>query len=178
MIKRVVLFGTESTGKSVLARELAEHFGEPWAEEYVRTYWDSRDGRIADWDLATIARGQLANEAVAMAAARRVVFCDTNLLSNVLWADVLYGGRIADWVRREADHRAPAYDLYLFCEPDLPWEEDPQRCFRDRETWLASAERCREMLDTRGLAYVSIRGEGEARRAAAVSAVEARLSAS
>ena len=28
---RIAVFGTESTGKTRLAKRLAEHFGEPWA---------------------------------------------------------------------------------------------------------------------------------------------------
>src|SRR5690606_18017463 len=78
MIRRVVVFGTESTGKSMLAQALAAHYDEPWAEEYVRAFWDARGGEISAWDLATIARGQLANESAAEARARRLIFCDTN----------------------------------------------------------------------------------------------------
>ncbi|MCC5025725.1 MAG: ATP-binding protein [Candidatus Synoicihabitans palmerolidicus] len=168
----MILTGTESTGKSALAAALAAHYGERWAQEYVRGFWERREGVITSWDLATIARGQLANEEEAMQKAKRVVFCDTNLLSNVLWADELYDGKIASWVREEAEVRAAGYALYLYCEPDLPWEEDTQRVFRDREAWLASAERCRKMLDTRGLAYVSVRGKGEERVAMGIAAVE------
>ncbi len=175
MIRRVVVFGTESTGKSMLAQALAAHYDEPWAEEYVRAFWDARGGEISAWDLATIARGQLANESAAEARARRLIFCDTNLLSNVLWADELYDGRIADWVRAEADARASDYTLYLFCEPDLPWAPDPQRVFSDSKTWLESAEKCRAMLTSRGLDYVSIRGSGERRLATAIAAVDRLL---
>ncbi|RFC43452.1 MAG: Nicotinamide riboside kinase, partial [Verrucomicrobia bacterium] len=39
-IKRVVVFGTESTGKTTLAQNLAAHFGAPWAPEFVREFWD------------------------------------------------------------------------------------------------------------------------------------------
>ena len=64
-VRRVAIFGTESTGKSSLAAGLAAHFGEPWAAEYVREFWDARGGRIGGGDLAKIARGQLANEEAA-----------------------------------------------------------------------------------------------------------------
>ena len=61
-VKRVVLFGTESTGKSTLAAALAEEFGEPWAREFVREYWDRRNGVIEAQDLGVIARGQIADQ--------------------------------------------------------------------------------------------------------------------
>ncbi|MCF3650682.1 AAA family ATPase [Synoicihabitans lomoniglobus] len=172
MVKRVAIFGTESTGKSSLAAALAAHFDEPCAAEYVREFWDRRGGEIAAWDLATIARGQIANEETAVLAARRVVFCDTDLLTNVLWADVLYDGKISDWVREAAEARSRQYAMYLFCEPDLPWEQDPQRVFADAEAWRQSAERCRAVLMDRGLPCVSIRGTGDARLSQAIAVVE------
>ena len=171
MLKRVVLFGTESTGKSALALALAEHYGTAWAPEFVRAFWDRHDGQIQGSDLATIARGQIANEETAAAAAERVVFCDTDLLMNVRWADELFPGECPPWVREAADQRSRAYALYLFCEPDLAWEDDPQRSFCDRETWLASAERCRAMMVERGLPWMSVRGMGDQRHQAALEAV-------
>ena len=67
---RIALFGPESTGKSRLAERLALHFGEPWAPEFVRAFWDARAGRIVAADLAEIARGQIAAEEAAAARAR------------------------------------------------------------------------------------------------------------
>ncbi len=170
-VKRVVLFGTESTGKSTLAAALAEEFGEPWAREFVREYWDRRNGVIEAQDLGVIARGQIANEETAALRAGRVLICDTDLLMNVRWADELFPGNCATWVRQAADRRAQNYALYLFCEPDVAWEEDPQRSFSDAASWLASAERCRSMLTERGLPWVSIRGQEDGRRQGAIAAV-------
>ncbi len=175
--KRVVLFGTESTGKSALAAALAEHFGTDWAPEFVRPFWDRHGGLIQGSDLATIARGQIANEESAAAVAEKVVFCDTDLLMNVRWADELFPGECPAWVRAAADQRCRAYALYLYCEPDLPWEEDPQRSFCDPAAWQDSAQRCRQMLDDRQLSYSSVSGRGADRFEMAKAAVEAMLRA-
>jgi hypothetical protein len=37
-LRRVVVYGPESTGKTTLARQLAEHFGAAWVPEYARAY--------------------------------------------------------------------------------------------------------------------------------------------
>lgn len=169
--KRVVLFGTESTGKSTLAEGLAAHFGEPWAEEYVREYWARRQGGIEAQDLAVIARGQIAKIETAALRATRVLLCDTDLLMNVRWADELFPGHCPAWVRRAADERARRNTLYLCCEPDVEWEDDPQRSFCDRASWFASAERCQAMLVERGLPWVRVVGKGEERLQMAVEAV-------
>ncbi len=175
MPKRVAVFGTESTGKSALAAALAEHFGEPWASEYVRWFWDDRAGTILPTDLSAIARGQIANEETAAAAADRVVFCDTDLLMNVRWADELFPGHCPGWLRGAADTRSRDYALYLYCEPDLPWAEDPQRSFRDAAAWRESASRCLVMLEERRLPWVRISGQGADRFEMAKVAVDAIL---
>jgi HTH-type transcriptional regulator, transcriptional repressor of NAD biosynthesis genes len=174
-VARIAVFGTESTGKSVLAEALARHHGEPWAPEYVREFWMARAGRIRGADLAAIARGQVAAEEEAASRTRRVVFCDTELLTNVLWADLLFPGCCPAWVREEAEVRARGYTLYLLCAADLPWSDDPQRCFPDAVARARHARRWRAELVRRGLPFVEITGEGEARVARAVAAVAAIL---
>jgi NadR type nicotinamide-nucleotide adenylyltransferase len=174
-VKRIAVFGPESTGKTTLARELADHFREPWAPEFVRGFWDARDGKITAADLDAIARGQIAGEDAAASGAKRLLFCDTELLTCVLWDDLLFPGACPLWVRAEADRRARGYALYLFCDIDLPFSADPQRCFPD-ETGRAMGRRVwREALGSRGLPFVEIRGAGEARKLAAIQAVAAVL---
>ena len=63
-VKRIAIFGTESTGKTSLAERLALHFGEPWSREFAREFWDSHAGTIAAADLDVIARGQIADAVV------------------------------------------------------------------------------------------------------------------
>ncbi|HTO03427.1 MAG TPA: AAA family ATPase [Opitutus sp.] len=171
-VKRIAVFGTESTGKTSLAEKLAAHFDEPWAPEFVREFWDLRGGKIAASDLGTVALGQIANEDAALAAARRMMFCDTELLTNVLWADVLFPGQCPEWVRREADLRAGEFSLYLLCDTDVPFVPDPQRCFPDEAERLKGRKLWRSTLETRGLPFVEIRGDWATREATAIAAVE------
>jgi HTH-type transcriptional repressor of NAD biosynthesis genes len=174
-VKRIAVFGTESTGKTSLAQRLAEHFGEPWSAEFVREFWELRDGKIVATDLGTIALGQIANEDLALMGARRVLICDTELLTNVLWADVLFPGKCPEWVRTEADLRAKEFSLYLLCDTDVPFAPDPQRCFPDDAGRARSRDLWREVLVSRGLPFVEIRGAWASREATAIAAVESVL---
>lgn len=171
-VKRIAVFGPESTGKSSLAERLAVRFEEPWAPEFVRGFWEQQGGTIVGADLDAIARGQIAAEEAAAARARRLVFCDTELLTNVLWADLLFPGACPQWVRAEAEKRAKRYAVYLLCVTDLPFEPDPQRCFPDEAGRQMCMRLWRETLTARGLPFVEITGEGAAREAQAAAVVE------
>jgi nicotinamide riboside kinase len=170
-VRRIAVFGPESTGKTTLARQLAGHFGEPWSPEFVRGFWDLRGGKITAGDLDVIGKGQIEGEEAAAAKARDLLFCDTELLTCVLWDDLLFPGACPGWVRSEADRRARAFALYLFCDTDLPFEPDPQRCFPDEAGRAKGRRIWREALAARGLPVAEIRGVGNDRFTAAVAAV-------
>lgn len=172
MTLRIALFGAESTGKSTLARQLAAHFDAPCVLEYVRAFWDEHDGRIDADDLGTIARGQLANEKQAARAAPEFLFCDTELITNTLWADLLFPQQCPDWVREAANRRSRHYALYLLCDTDLPFVADVQRCFPQPEERASCRRLWRAALVERGLPFVDIHGPYEQRLATAIDAIE------
>lgn len=60
--KRILILGPESTGKSTLAEDLANHFGEPWVPEYAREYLEQINRPYQFKDLAEIGKGQVALE--------------------------------------------------------------------------------------------------------------------
>lgn len=171
-ILRFALFGTESTGKTSLAQVLSRHFAEPWAAEFVREYWVQRAGNIGPAHLDAIAQGQLANEEAAAAQARRVVFCDTELLTCTLWNDLLFPGACPAWVRDEANRRAPFYALYLLCDADVAFSPDPQRCFPDPADRAELRQLWRGALVSRGIPFVEIQGDWPRRETTAIAAVE------
>jgi HTH-type transcriptional repressor of NAD biosynthesis genes len=177
-VKRVVLFGTESTGKTLLAQALAVHFGEPWAPEFVREYWDRHAGKIGPEDLDAIARGQIANEEEAAARAKRVVFFDTDLLTCTVWNDLLFPGAGPKWAREEAERRARGAALYLLCAADVPFVPDPQRCFPDEASRQGAASIWKATLESRGLPFAEVCGDWTKRGQTAIAAVTTVLAGS
>jgi NadR type nicotinamide-nucleotide adenylyltransferase len=167
---RIAVFGPESTGKTELAGKLAAHYQVPYVPEYAREFWD-RHGIITLEDIPGIAREQWRREDEAALRADRLLLCDTESLTTVLWSDLLYG-TCPDDIRRTADRRAGNYALYLLLDIDVPFVPDPQRCFPDP----ADREKCRRIwqgaLDRRRLPYVWIRGDRAEREAAAIVAIE------
>ena len=175
LVRRVAVFGTESTGKTMLAERLAAHFGEPWAPEFVREYWERVGGKIGPADLDAIARGQLANEESAAARARKVAFCDTELLTCTLWNDLLFPGACPAWVRDAAETRSRSYALYLLCDADVPFAPDPQRSLPDAAAREKGRRRWRHALESRGLLFVDICGEWAVRERTAIAEVQEHL---
>jgi NadR type nicotinamide-nucleotide adenylyltransferase len=166
-VRRVCVFGPESTGKSTLAARLAEHFGTALVPEYARTLLEAQQGRLEEADLERIARGQIASEEALARNARRVLICDTDVLSTLIWSETLYGA-CSPWVREQADGRA--YDLTLLLDVDVPWVADVVRYLpEDRRGFF---ERCERELQRRGRRYVVIRGSWEERWEQARRAVE------
>jgi NadR type nicotinamide-nucleotide adenylyltransferase len=163
---RVAITGPESTGKSTLSRLLAEHYGTTWAPEYARQYLEENGPRYTLHDLERIARGQLAAEAAAAAAAHEVVFFDTDLLVIKIWAEDAFG-QCPAWIRRHLEQR---YDLVLLPGIDLPWEFDPLREHPHRRQYFYNLYL--NELQTMGAAYVEISGTGGQRFEQARKAVE------
>ncbi|MDP6708296.1 MAG: AAA family ATPase, partial [Alphaproteobacteria bacterium] len=77
-VKRVCLFGPESSGKSTIARLLAERLDTVHAPEFARDYLDPRGGACGIEDMATIARGQAAAAASAARHATKLLVLDTD----------------------------------------------------------------------------------------------------
>lgn len=178
-VKRIAVFGTESTGKTRLAERLAAHFGVAWVPEYAREFWD-RNGVIGLEDMVPIAREQWRreDEAVDRAAicGERLVISDTEALTTMLWSDLLYG-TCPEEVRRGAEKRCRNYAQYLLLEADVPFAPDPARCFPEPEDRAKAARVWRGAVERRGLPFAELRGSWEERERAAIAAVEAVLSA-
>ena len=166
MIK-VVLTGSESTGKTELAHRLGQHFSAPVAEEFVRDYAAERGGTLGFADHGPIAHGQIASEDAAIARASTLVILDTDLVSTVVYCEH-YFGRCPAWIEKEA--RARAAQLYVLLKPDIPWIADGVRDRGDRRDEMHDL--FKQKLDDMGLRYVDIGGDRDERFTGAVRAIE------
>lgn len=130
MIK-IAIIGPESTGKSALSQFLAQEFDCPWVPEFSRAYCEKLD-RACDWqDELNIFEGQIAAEESALKALGskgQLLICDTTILTVKFWCEHVFG-KSPQEVEEESLRRN--YDLYLLCNTDLPWEDDPLRDFPD-----------------------------------------------
>ena len=168
---RVVVTGSECTGKTTLAEALAERYGTARVPEYARRFVADKGAAPTRADVEAIARGQIALEDSLAADADRLLVQDTDLLSTVVYSRHYYGD-CPDWV--EEASRARAGDLYLLAGSDVPWAPDgDQRDRGDRREEMQELFR-RELIG-RGLAFVEIHGSPAERLAAAIGAIDRLL---
>lgn len=121
---KISITGPESSGKSVLTKALAQHFGTSYAPEYARHFLEKTNGVYTFQDLDTIARGQLAYEKKALATAKGLCFFDTDMLVLKIWFMFRFG-KISPFIS-SAIHQN-TYDYFLLCKPDLEWQPDAFR---------------------------------------------------
>lgn len=164
---RIAVTGPESTGKSSLAQQLAEHFNTAFVEEYAREYINNLDRPYTEDDILAIARRQLLNEEEAAARAGRFLFCDTDLTVCKIWSEVKYK-RCHPWIAENT--LSHPYPLYLLTDIDLPWEDDPQREHPHMRQYLFDLYK--NELDSRGVRYEIVSGAGEERLKCALAYIE------
>lgn len=123
-LKKIVLTGPESTGKSWLCEKLAEHFHTVYAPEYARLYLEKNGVDYNFEILEKIIHGHLQHQQKYLGQAAGLIFLDTDLINFKIWEEVVFGKThtfLTKALNTESDH------LYLLTYPDIPWESDPLR---------------------------------------------------
>ena len=169
--RRVVVTGSECTGKTMLTEGLAEYFGCPSSPEGARLYVAQHNRPLTVADVDPIASLQMALEETAVRKAHSLVIHDTDLVSTLVYACHYYETSPAWIVRTAADRTA---DLYLLCDIDLPWVSDGlQRDSGSAEQRRQIHEKFVEAMTRGGLQWILIHGLGEKRLEHAVRAIKA-----
>jgi nicotinamide riboside kinase len=169
---RICLMGAECTGKTMLARALAQHFSGLWVPEYLRLFCDQQ-GRPPRADKqAMVMRAQFEQEAQVVAQARRegcsYVFCDTAPLQTAVYSDFYFADRS---LYASAQVLHGGYALTLILSPDVAWVPDgPQR--DGGQARAAVDTMVRHALYAMRYPAIAVSGVGESRLQAAILAVE------
>lgn len=166
---RIVVTGSECTGKTTLAQALADHFKVPCVPEYVRMFVQEQGRPPTAADVDAIARGQVALEAEYAASGGSLLILDTDLLSTAVYSRHYYG-ECPPWVAAKLS-RQPG-DLYLLAGIDVPWVPDGAQ--RDRGHRRAEMQQLfRDALAQRSLKTVELQGAMADRLRSAIGAIGA-----
>jgi NadR type nicotinamide-nucleotide adenylyltransferase len=170
MLKRISITGPECTGKSWLAKKLAARYNTNWVSEYAVEYLSRKGATYHIDDIEKIARGQLDAEQKVAEESAGLLFCDTDLLVNKIWSQVVFG-EVSAWIEKTLSQHQ--YDLYLLCYPDIPWRAGPFRENPSDRLWLFGLYE--QELRERKFPFGIIQGEGDQRLQNAVKFVDKLL---
>ncbi|HLG41017.1 MAG TPA: ATP-binding protein [Chitinophagaceae bacterium] len=189
-IKKVVIIGPESTGKSTLCHQLAEHYNTIWCPEYAREYLLKHGMNYSYDDLLTIAKGQVELEEKTIHLAIRnfshddqdqqatshspftihhsPLFIDTNMYVMKVWCEFVFG-KCHPFILEQIEKRK--YDQYLLCNVDLPWVKDELREYPDLERRQQLYDIYKNIMNNQPVQWIEINGNYEERLKTAIKAV-------
>lgn len=200
-LKKIVVIGPESTGKSTLCQLLAEHYNTRWCPEYAREYLLTNGVSYTYQDLLAIAKGQLALEDEytkflkgeasiikprdnydttnrnrelkiednGSKPAADLLFVDTDMYIMKVWCEYVFG-KCHSFILEQIAVRK--YDLYLLCNPDLPWEPDVLREYPDEAARIELYGIYKNLLQNQSTPFVEITGNYDERLQKAIKAVD------
>ncbi len=178
-VKRVVLIGAESTGKTTLAKALALAFETNWVAEYGREHWEEKiqtqtaRGEALSWtpdEFEFIAAEQQRREDEAARIANRILICDTNAFATATWFERYEGHRSEAVDAKGASVKA---DLYLVPAVDVPFVQDGVRDGEKIRDWMH--DRFVTLLSDGSAPFEIIRGPYDSRLPKALAAIERHL---
>ncbi len=180
-LKKIVVIGPESTGKSTLCGYLADYYNTLWCPEFAREYLLENGTAYTIDDLITIAKGQLdavqkytraLQSQIDQTGIVKPLIVDTDMYVMKVWAEYVFGTCptfILDEINKQD------YDLYLLCKPDIPWVKDELRDYPDEKPRQELFQIYKDILINQQTPWVEISGGFETRNQKAVAAIDALL---
>jgi NadR type nicotinamide-nucleotide adenylyltransferase len=178
-IKKIVIVGPESTGKSTLSENLANHFKTEWVREYAREYLDKNGTDYSFENLYEIAQGQLAGEDAALQKLQETnrnnnipLIIDTDMYVIKVWSEFVFN-KCDNKVLSEIAIRK--YDGYILCNTDVPWVKDHMREYPDSVTREKLFHYYKEELSEQKVPWITITGNYAIRTQQAIDFVQSIL---
>ena len=161
-VKRIVLMGPESVGKSVLTEKLSNYYNTNFVEEYGRTVYEQNGNSVTIDDFITISEGRQKLEDEYIKSSNKLLFCDTEDITTYIFSKMFYPNeykKIEEWFLNKMNKKK--YDLYILLKPDCDAIQDNSRCFLDER--LNHYEVIKSELINRDCCFVEVGGNWENR---------------
>ncbi len=181
-IKKIVIIGPESTGKSTLCKKLADHYHTLWVPEYAREYLENHGPEYSYEDLYDIAIGQLQLEDEGLSKLQNTdskhsaftnhhssLFIDTDMYVMKVWSEFVFN-KCDNWILNRIAERK--YDLYLLCDVDLPWVKDDLREYPDVKVRKKLFHFYKDLLVNQEIPWITVSGDYDERFSKATNFIE------
>jgi len=152
----------------MITRHLANHYNTVYVPEYSREYVEKLQRKYRLDDVIHIAQKQIELEKELQGRANQILFYDTFLIITKIWLQVVFQ-IVPAWLEDYIRHGE--WDLFLLCNYDIPWEEDPVR-ENPGDMRIKLFDMYRDEISRLGIPCKIISGTGEERYSNALSAVK------
>lgn len=132
LVKKVVVIGPESTGKSTLVSNLAKYFDTSFANEWGRTICLAKDNALlTEKDFKNIAVAQQTLIDIAIKNSNNgVVFSDTEAYTTYLFGKLYLNVEFEDIKQKAIEQQ---FDLYILLAPTVEWIQDGTRTIHQKK---------------------------------------------
>jgi NadR type nicotinamide-nucleotide adenylyltransferase len=159
--KKIVVIGPESTGKSTLCEQLADHYKTEWVPEFARNYLLEIRRPYTYEDLLYIAEEQVKQEdRISSSTKAPLVFIDTDMYVMKVWCEYVFK-KCHRFILDQIAKRK--YDGYLLCNNDLPWIADELRDYPDLESREKLFHMYKDLMVQQSTPWIEISGDYENR---------------
>lgn len=150
-VKKFCFYGPESTGKSVMAKQLAGYYQTEFVPEVAREIVSSNEFTVED--IIKIGHTQTERVLDKTKAANKILFCDTDLITTQIYCRH-YLGEVPQ-ILYELEKKI-TYDQYFLFDIDVPWVADGMRDLGTRREEMYNVFK-NELLK-RGIRFIEVRG--------------------
>ena len=177
-VKKVLLIGGESVGKSTLTINLAHYYNTNYLEEVGRELSElsGTDVYMQSEDFTRILLEHKAKEMRLLPHSNKVLFEDTDCLITRFFMGFLEDENIENNAKlAEAIAGLNSYDLILFLEPDVTWVQDGDRSEVMAANRAKYSDQIKELYTRYGFSFKTISGDYVSRFEQAVKLVDELL---
>ena len=161
--KKVLIVGSESTGKSTLTRNLALAFNTTYLEEVGRTVCERAqcEEMMLESDFLEIMVKHKAKEYEKLAEANKVLFIDTDCITTLFYSGFLCedNGNVSAYKKLcDGINRFNKYDLVIYLDIDTEFIQDGTRNEKIRDHREKYSNMLKSLMDRYELNYHVIKG--------------------
>lgn len=157
-VKRVVIMGTESTGKSTLVRNLAALYDTEYVAEYGRTYYENMghyETQVTDFRKIAVQHASDIESAVKRANKVLIVDTEAHVTANFL---SMYHPESEPDPVVEAIASSQHFDAVIMLSTDVEWIQDGTRAFGEHQQRLEAYAALKRRLQEEGVNFVEVEG--------------------
>ncbi len=155
-VKKICFYGSESTGKSTMAKRMATIYQTAFVPEVARELITSNDFTLKD--ILRIGHAQTKRVIDMARTANKILFCDTDVITTQIYSKHYLNEVPAELLELE---KVIQYDQYFLFDIDVPWVADDLRDLGHQRTEMY--EVFKHALEERNISYLNVQGSYDER---------------